>query len=187
MGFDSIFRGLIQACLRSASYSVLVEGSPTEIFTGMKGIRQGDPISPLLFITVTDYLSRLVIIVVEKKQIEILKMGGISVEAHLTFADDVVFFTWASRKYLSALNNILDEFYIFSGLSKKVYDKEDMSNILGFLINSLPVIGVPMTRRAIRHKDCEYLIASLKKFLARWSKKNLSYSGRVQLMQWVLK
>lgn len=57
--FDGIFREMIMTCLHSASFSMLEEGSPTELFIAQR-VMIGDPLSPLLFILVMDYLTRLI-------------------------------------------------------------------------------------------------------------------------------
>lgn len=51
MGFDQIFRRMVRVCISMASFSMLVEGSPMVTFGAHHGIRQGDPLSPSLFIS----------------------------------------------------------------------------------------------------------------------------------------
>nr|GEU53912.1 hypothetical protein [Tanacetum cinerariifolium] len=55
-GFGAKWCGWIQECLRSSCGSVLVNGSPTKEFQFYKGLKQGDPLSPFLFILVMESL-----------------------------------------------------------------------------------------------------------------------------------
>jgi len=60
----------IKACLELASMSVLVNGSPTKEFIPKKGLRQGDPLSPFLFLIVAEGLAGVSRIAVEKELVE---------------------------------------------------------------------------------------------------------------------
>jgi len=57
MGFCDLWIRWIKGCLESASVSVLVNGSPTKEFFPMKGLRQGDPLAPFLFLIVAEGLA----------------------------------------------------------------------------------------------------------------------------------
>lgn len=92
LGIDETFRELVMLCITMASVSTLVEGFTTRIVKLKRGLRQGDPLSPLLFVIVIDYLSKLMDQAVYSKQIQLYTSGGAIVESHLAFADDVIFF-----------------------------------------------------------------------------------------------
>lgn len=60
MGFSNKWRSWIRACLISASVSILVNGSPTKEFSVSKGLCQGDPMAPFLFLIVAEGLDGLI-------------------------------------------------------------------------------------------------------------------------------
>lgn len=68
-GIDERFKELIMGYIKSASFSTLMEGSPTKLFRTQRGIRQGYPLSSLIFIMVLDYFSRLIVMALEQKRI----------------------------------------------------------------------------------------------------------------------
>ena len=60
MGFHSKWVKWMRGCMESATVSMLVNGSPTEEFKPTRGLRQGDPLAPFLFIMVAEGLAGLV-------------------------------------------------------------------------------------------------------------------------------
>jgi len=59
MGFGDKWIALISRCISSVSYAVLINGSPSQFFSASRGLRQGDPISHLLFLLVMEVFTRM--------------------------------------------------------------------------------------------------------------------------------
>ncbi|XP_068483632.1 uncharacterized protein [Phaseolus vulgaris] len=75
LGFCAQWIRWIKGCLESASVSVLVNGSPSREFTPGKGLRQGDPLAPFLFLIVAEGLARVSRMAEEKSLIDSLEVG----------------------------------------------------------------------------------------------------------------
>ena len=96
MGFGTKWCRWIETCISSVQFSVLVNGSPEGFFRNSRGIRQGDPLSPLLFFLVMEVLSRMLRKVETEGLIRGFSAGGNAHEglriSHLLFADDTILF-----------------------------------------------------------------------------------------------
>ncbi|GKV30545.1 hypothetical protein SLEP1_g39346 [Rubroshorea leprosula] len=116
-GFGAKWRGWIMECLSTARGSVLVNGSPTEEFDMEKGLRQGDPLSPFLFLMVVEGLSGLVKKAKNEGLLHGIEVGkrGLAVSL-LQFADDTVFLGRADSGNIFMVKTILRWFELMSGL-----------------------------------------------------------------------
>lgn len=99
MNFGLKWRRWINGCLRSARASVLVNGSPTAEFPLTKGVRQGDPLSPFLFIIAMEGLNVMMKAANEKGIFDGVHIPNTNISlSHLFYADDALFIGDWSKK-----------------------------------------------------------------------------------------
>ena len=116
LGFHVQWGKLVMVCVRSATYSILVNGEPKGYITPQRGLRQGDPLSPYLFLLCVEGLSA----VLRKAERERL-LKGVSIRrggpwvSHLFFADDSIVFCRATNADCIALQNLLTLYANASG------------------------------------------------------------------------
>ena len=80
-------------CIKSVTYSVLINGEPKGHIVLMRGIRQGDPLSPYLFLLCTEGLNGLIEQAVSDRHIEGFSLCKYGPKiSHLFFADDSLLF-----------------------------------------------------------------------------------------------
>ncbi|KAJ9543548.1 hypothetical protein OSB04_023255 [Centaurea solstitialis] len=105
MGFGEKWRKWVEVCLKSASISILVNGAPTKEFKMTRGIRQGNPLAPFLFLLIAEGLHILMLEAREKGLFDGVRVGKDGVEvSHLQYADDAVFFGGWSHENLKKPN-----------------------------------------------------------------------------------
>ena len=108
------------SCISTAKFSILVNGVPAEFFSSSKGLRQGNPLSPYLFVMGMEVLSVLIRRVVEGGFISECKIwrgsGLVANISHLLFADDTIVFCEAKKEDMTYLSWILCWFEAVSGL-----------------------------------------------------------------------
>lgn len=92
MDFGAKWRSWIFFCIRTVNFSVLVNGSPVGFFRSSRGLHQGDPLSPILFIMVAEVLSKMIRMVDGVCILGfVVGRGGCRI-THLQFADDTMIF-----------------------------------------------------------------------------------------------
>ena len=153
MGFSNRWLSLIKWCIFTTSFSVLINGSPTGFFPSSRGLRQGDPLSPFLFVIGMEALSCLINRVVKGNYLSGSRIADGRGEdltiSHLLYADDMLLFCEADNDQLKFISWILMWFEAMSGLKINlikseiipigpVTNVEELALELGCKIGSLP-------------------------------------------------
>ncbi|KAK9921713.1 hypothetical protein M0R45_030213 [Rubus argutus] len=116
MGFPHRFCYLIMQCIQTVSYSVLFQGRPFGKIIPSRGLRQGDPISPYLFLLVAEGFSALLRRASRDKYIHGVSIArGAPSISHLFFADDSLLFCDASAQDCDMLKEIFEIYEKASG------------------------------------------------------------------------
>lgn len=111
MAFPQKFRHWIMQCVSTVSYSLLINGEPSRKFKPLCGLRQGDPLSPYLFILVMEAFSRLIAYAESQGLIEGIKISRSSPPiSHLFFADDSLLFFKAKPQSCATVKSLITEF-----------------------------------------------------------------------------
>ena len=191
---------LLRACICLTSFTVGYNGTVRGFFKGKRGLRQGDPLSPYLFVIAMNYLS----LMLDKEA----RTGYITYHhqchktklTHLSFADDLLIFIDGLLESVQRVLQILREFENRSGLAVSmqktsffasgITDQETavIQASTGMLCGTLPMryLGVPLTSKKLNLQNCEPLILQIKKRFSAWSAKALSFAGRLLLIKTVI-
>ncbi|XP_041995737.1 uncharacterized protein LOC121745859 [Salvia splendens] len=201
MGFSKMWLNMIERCVNSYWFSILINGSPSGFFKSSRGLRQGDPLSPSLFILAADYLSRLLDrLILGRKEMRFCTARYSMGVSHLAYADDILIFTQARRTSVRKLKNCLKHYMEVSGqlinegkscfyIDKK-YDgwAAGVKSVGGFQQGQMPCtyLGVPIFRG--RNKTNLYLFIrdKISEKINSWSHRQLSFRGRLTLIKSIL-
>ena len=116
MGFSQQWTQLVMQCVSTMTYIILVNGAPTKKSKPNCGIRQGDPLSPYIFIICTNILTCMLQDLEVKgmlKGVEINK-GRLPI-SHLMFADDIIIFFKVANQTIDKLSQTFQSFCEMSG------------------------------------------------------------------------
>ncbi|KAK2650013.1 hypothetical protein Ddye_017502 [Dipteronia dyeriana] len=197
-GFSQTSMGWIVSILGSSRRSVLINGSPTGYFNCSRGVRQRDPLSPLLFGLAEDFLIRLILRMVESDQLlSISSPRGFFAPTHLLYADDVLVFCrgtvknlksgmLAFRVYGSISSQLVNwsKSSIFFGSSISLARISSLQSLVGMQIGRLPFsyLGVPLFRGKPRKAILMPITDKIFSKFAKWKGKSLSLAGRATLI-----
>lgn len=126
MSFSPQWQDWIEQCISSSSFKILLNGKQAKKFEATRGLRQGDPFSPYLFLLCVESLSAAI-----NKATEDSQFLGINVRwrsrtiTHLPFADDCYVFGIATQENANTIKELLDSFQSTSGQLVN-YEKFDL-------------------------------------------------------------
>lgn len=200
-GFHHIMVKWIMTCLSTSSFSICVNGSSYGYFSGARGLRQGDPISPYLFTLVMEVLNLLMIKNTNEGSGFRYHYGCKELQiTHLCFADNLMMFCHGDLKNVEIIKDTIEEFSkylslhpimgkstIFLGIIGE-QSRAEILNINPFKIGELPMryLGVPLLAKCLSVTDYQLLIEKVKGKVNDWKNRSLSYAGRIQLIAFVL-
>ncbi|RVX07309.1 putative ribonuclease H protein [Vitis vinifera] len=200
MGFGSKWIGWMWYCISTVKYSVLVNGVPAGFFSSTKGLRQGDPLSPYLFIMGMEVLSVLITRAAEGDFIKGCRIWRDREQAvkvtHLLFADDTIIFCEAKKEALLHLGWVLFWFEAASGLKINL-DKSmvipvgevdgvlDMAAEIGCRVGQLPTVylGLPLGAPNRDVSAWDGVEERTRRRLSLWKRQYLSKGGRLTLIK----
>ncbi|XP_074303192.1 uncharacterized protein LOC141637602 [Silene latifolia] len=198
--FPKHFIDLVMMCVTSTSYSLSLNGNSFGFFKGSRGLRQGDPLSPLLFTIYMEYLSRILKVVGQQQDFKFHPMCGPLQLNQLLFVDDLLLFSKGDEISIMWLLRALSTFSVASGLclnrdKSEIYFNgmasgaiESILQVSGFKKGSLPFryLGVPISSKKLTKNQGMKLIDKITTRIRSWGARHLSYSGRLVLVNYVL-
>ena len=197
MGFGVRWCRWIHTCISTVQFSVLFNGSPTDFFGSSRGLKQGDPLSPMLFLVMMEVFSKMMkraegAGLLRGFRVAGRQGGGVGV-SHLLFVDDTILFCDANEEQILHVRMLLLCFQAMTGLKVNALKSEMvpieevpnvfvLAEILGCRVRSLPMtyLGMPL---GASHKSPTVWNPKFERKLAGWKKMYLSKGGRLTLLK----
>ena len=200
MGFGEKWIEWIEWCISTASFSVLVNDTSKGFFQSSRGLRQGNPLSPYLFVIAMEVFSSFLKRAMDGGFMSDCRVKGRSEEgvqiSHLLFADDTLVFYQVSQDHLTYLSWLLMWFEAVLGLRinlekselipvGRVENIDDLASEFGCRVGSLPstYLGLPLGAPFKTVSVWDGVEERFCKRLAMWKRQYLSKGGRATLIR----
>eukprot|EP00253_Pinus_taeda_P029818 PITA_29818 len=140
-GFEKRCIEWVFSMVSTPIFSILVNGNPSKPFNASRGIRQGDPLSPFLFILAADGLGRIIKRESRRNKLRGLKLWGNNLAiTHQQFVDDIMLFGEVSLREVRIIKEVLE---VFSEASGMEINKEKSCT---FIFNTAEAIKAHLTK-----------------------------------------
>ncbi|GJW09362.1 RNA-directed DNA polymerase, eukaryota [Tanacetum coccineum] len=187
-------------CLNSVMGYILVNGSPTTKFKFFKGLKQGDPLSPFLFILVMESLHLSFNNMVKAGLFKGTHINDSLILSHLFYADDVIFIGEWNLSNIPTIVNVLKWFHLASGLKINLHKSKLMgigipqdvvassARSIGSSILLMPFhyLGVMFGGSMSKISSWDDVVAKLSSRLSKCKLKTLMIGGVLTLIKSVL-
>ncbi|KAI0531357.1 hypothetical protein KFK09_000910 [Dendrobium nobile] len=197
-GFPDVFVSWIKNCIYDVNFSVCLNGSLEGFFGSTTGLRQGCPLSPLLFCIVMDGLSNILTNNSDSFSFKGIKCKDYYIN-HLMYADDLLVIGDATRENAVQLNRCLHHFGALSGLhinvnksaiifSMSSNENQNFCDDIGIhnVNNYFTYLGLPIAPKRLKSTHFQPLLSKITALLAGWKNKFLSFAGRVQYLKFTI-
>ncbi|XP_074306175.1 uncharacterized protein LOC141641412 [Silene latifolia] len=175
-------------------------GSFFGFFKAKRGIRQGDPLSPLLFTICMEYLSRVLLVIQEREGFKFHPLCKPLKLSHLCFVDDLLMLCKREKRVVIMMLRAFETLSKASGLcmnkSKScIYSNGVLRDIISKILHisgmgegKLPFryLGVPIDAKILSSLDCSILVDRVCERIRAIGTRKLSYAGRLVLTKSVL-
>ncbi|KAM0844489.1 hypothetical protein ACQ4PT_057047 [Festuca glaucescens] len=199
MGFCKKWTNWVMSCVRSARLSVRINGHTHEPFCPSRGLRQGDPLSPYLFLFVGEALSCILKKETREGRITPLKVArGAPGVSSLLFADDSLLFFKATAEEARAVDSALKLFQrctgqllspskcsvLFSSACPSATQLE-IKSILGVSTSTFEekYLGLPTPEGRMKDECFQPIMARFSKKLNNWNEKFMSHAAKDTLIK----
>ncbi|XP_056859988.1 uncharacterized protein LOC130508476 [Raphanus sativus] len=199
LGFNEHWIKLIMSCVSSVRYQVLINGTPFGDIVPSRGLRQGDPLSPYLFVMCTEMLVQMLKRAEESRLISGLRVARRAPPvSHLLFADDSMLYCKSSDEEIDRVTQLLRNYSIASGQrinyqKSSIYfgkhiplqRREEIMIKLGIDQTGGEgfYLGVPESMGGSRVSILSYLKENMAQKVQGWQTKFLSPGGKEVLLK----
>ncbi|XP_027172745.1 uncharacterized protein LOC113772350 [Coffea eugenioides] len=191
---EELYSAKITSCLKTVNYSFNCNGEIKGFVTPGRGIQQGDPLSPYLFLICSEGFSNLLRKAEENRSITGLKISRQGpLLTHLFFADDSLIFCKANKQEADEIMKVLKVYEIASGqlinLDKSAVffsknmdcaQRGEVCQALGGMMEAKQgkYFGLPMVVSRTKDQIFGFVRESIKRRLQNWKNKFLSSAGK---------